>query len=525
MQVSLRYQEQTTIDLPVESVFWGHAASKRTGTADVRLPRESSGFDPAYVRSKGGSFLSTHHPTLGRWSGVIKGRSWTPDGWVLKASDLSEYLMVRTVGVRRFESVTAGAIIRSAFIDAIGGLSLGGFSLGAVVESAPVIPEYEFKQQSFGSVIQDLMGLTNQEWTLSPEGVFSWLPFAGDYYPTVLLEGRDLINSSGEVSISEQAVEISSAMSDGGIFRQFAPEVASEFSWPAVKILSGGNADPTVNARDALMVLERSRYPREAISVQLTEEHWAGLREGDLATVVLPSADFYGATYYVRVLSRTYREDATALDVELEILPPIMTSTITTAQSERVIPKLRLPVSREADPVQPIIEQTKQEQTVTSVAREQGTAAVANYNNLTLTGTTKVEAMESTGAAVQMSGRWHFDQADIDQFYSQGTLKVAQLPEEDGSVTLFTCFEMERTRFGMLIPVDETEWYLPHGERWARFIDRLDERFVRWTQAPYHAIRVDSSDASGRALILADVRDGVSYQMPRFGEGLRRWDD
>jgi hypothetical protein len=541
MLCELEYQDQIIRDLPVQDVTWAVAVAREVGVARVFVPAEDPAFasaqingvyDGKYIKRDGGSRLTIRHEALGVWRGIVTETQFSQKGVTLFAHEHAILTAIRPVRRRTYTSTTAGVIVQAALRDALAGVGRSGIVPGSFVASAPLITSYAFANQALSNVLNDLMTATGQEWEITDDGRFNWLPSVGSHYPTLLVEGADVVDVTFSSSIMGQVRRMRGELPSSASYQSNEPVMvdANEGTdlsfWPAERLVTLSSADRATARRELERALTTARQPKITIGCKLHRDHWA-VRQGDRIDILIRTAGFRHRTLHCRVFTRRYSEGAEWLDLRLEVIPTVNPAALgagtpTTSAGGGGGGRAG------SNPIRDLVtEQAEQGNVRFEQNRETGTTGHSHreLSDVILSGVTRLQAVQAIDETVTMSGRYMFEYADIKQFYSQGTLKVAQLPEDDGSVTLFTCFEMERTRFGMLIPVDDPEWFLPHAERWERFTSRLDERFIRWTQKPYHAVRLDSSDASGRALILADVRDGVSYQMPRFGEGLRRWDD
>lgn len=542
MLVELEYHDQIVRDLHVQDVTWALAVAREVGKAQVFVPADDPAFasqqiagiyDGKYIKRDGGSRLTIRHDRLGTWRGIVTETQFSQRGVTLFAHEHAILTAIRPVRRRTYTSTTAGVIVQAALRDALAGVGRSGIVPGTFVASSPLITSYAFANQALSNVLNDMMTATGQEWEITDDGRFNWLPSVGSHYPTLLVEGADLVEVTFSSSIMGQVRRMRGELPSSASYQSNEPvmvdanEGADLSFWPAERLVTLSSADRATARRELERALTTARQPKISISAKLHRDHWA-VRQGDRIDVLIRTAGFRHRTLHCRVLTRRYVEGAEWLDLRLEVIPTINPEALGSGAPTTSAGGSGGGGRSSSNPIRDLVtEQAEQGNVRFEERRETGSTGHSHreLNDVILGGITRLSTIQPIDENLIIGGRVAMEYADIKQFYSQGTLKVAQLAEEGGSYTLFTCFEMERTRFGMLIDVADDEWGLPHAARWERFEARLDARFVRWTQKPYHAIRLDSSDASGRALILADVRDGVSYQMPPFGEGLRRWND
>lgn len=110
-------------------------------------------------------------------------------------------------------------------------------------------------------------------------------------------------------------------------------------------------------------------------------------------------------------------------------------------------------------------------------------------NNVTVSGDVKANNFRDAGGAL-----W----------------KSAVIEMADGSFTRYACLEMERTMFGVKVPLGRLERCLPLPLLARRLNERLPYRFLATVQGPLWVVR-----ASRGAFVFAEARG--PYQMPAFG--------
>lgn len=523
MRCELVHTNTLTIDLPVNSLSWAGTFSRQLGTAELFVPRDSPAYSERYIRLDGGSRVTISDQRLGIWRGIVTEQRWESRGLTLYCQEIGLLAGSRVVGRRVFEATTPGVIAAAAFRDAFGG-GLVGIRPGTFTSAPPLLYGYQFSAQSFSQVLSDLMAQSGQEWEIDDAGAFNWQPRVGTSHPTLLVEGQDLRNVQFQTSISETATEVlaylpatSSAQGGERVAAQ-ASDVAASAAWPAQRVVSLTTGAATEARGQLLRALERARYPVLTVTLVLDKRHWTSVRQGDTLRCLLTHAGFDSRILSGRVASRAYREAADELTLSLSVVPAITAETVA-GQIYQTGGGGGGGTSRGTDsPIRDAVAPSApQGVTGQAVAQGGGSGSSGSYSDITLNGLTTIAGPVVIPTPVKLTGRFDWVGAiNLAGLFSlNGEPKTARLPEADGSTTLFTCFEMERTRFGQLIDWRWWESWLPRRWRERRIEARLDGRFKRWTQEPRY--RIGLSGGEGKALVLADVRDDSPYQIQRFG--------
>lgn len=292
-------------DVPVTSLVWRTPASRTIGELECYVPRDSTLYDAQLLRDEGGWLVDVEHPTLGHWRGITlppqiaDGRA----GATVRAQEIAVLTTLRLVARNRtFRALTAGAIAYAAVKGAGGVLTPGTF-----LEAAPVMASYSFTGQTLASVLGDLMAATGQEWTITPNGVVSWV--AGDETPaaSLLCQGSALVEVGRDASVSSRATAAVASSPSGRSFTAEAPESAGDL-WQLQIPVSVSSENLIALGRAAVSALQAQRSPAVTYRAKLSRAYWSQLREGQRVRLVLPGVAFSGEAPLVRVVERAYQE-------------------------------------------------------------------------------------------------------------------------------------------------------------------------------------------------------------------------
>lgn len=335
----------------------------QAGQATVVVPKRHPAARAAYIGEAARSFVRLEHAELGVWDGAVARIEETPDRLTLTAYDLGQLLATRTVGQEELRAYTAGILAYYAFVKAFAGLNVR-LRPAVPVESAPVMPSFEFNDQTVLDVYRALHEQSGQEWTIR-ERVVRWGPPTGRTYGVHLFAEGDLRYAGRSIDLTEIPARAVARTSLGLEAVAVNAERATG-RWPLELRLTSDALDPRAlqaaadtalaEADAALIVVnvelrgerrglsltappagEEGNIPRglaeTAVSLAAIEGHpWGAVREGDRLQITLPNAGLRdadgrsGTTGLYRVRARTYRDGGSLLGLSLQRLPA-MTAT------------------------------------------------------------------------------------------------------------------------------------------------------------------------------------------------------
>jgi hypothetical protein len=299
------------------SITWRHPVAGQYGDLDVFIPRGSALF--GQVDPVGNQVVEVYGDLLGAWVGVTDIPSYErrSNGVHLTAMHQAGYASMRTVGTSRtFRNLTAGVIARLAFLSAASGGSF--WTEGTFVDAAPAIPEYRFTGQSFSAVLDDLMQRTSQEWSVSPDGVFSWLPPGGAVWDDHFPDGAQIQELDHIGGVSDRVDDVTMRAADGRTGRAVLPNVGA---WRRQLSLTTGDVADVQLDLEATAEVQRRRTQAVRYTGRLRPTAWV-LREGDYLQLVAPWAGFEGECPAVRLLERSYRTSDDYVSAIFGLLPP-----------------------------------------------------------------------------------------------------------------------------------------------------------------------------------------------------------
>jgi hypothetical protein len=311
-------------------VTWAVPASRSLGSADVTIRRASPLWTVAGSRPHGGFLVEIADASLGVWRGVADAPRFEAGHGSIHAVELMAALGTRVVArSRTVRALTAGAIARLAFVDAIGGLGSLPLTIGTFAEVAPVVEEYSFSGQTLMQVLGDLADTTTgqQEWEIAEPGIVNWRPLRGTWSGVTLCADGDLVNVQRQDDQAEPAVEVIAVGSDDTSYTARAQDGNVDWLWPRQVVTSVQTTSMVRLAREAEAQLAVLRTPAVSYTAGLREGRWASVREGDYVRLVLPYSTATGETVIARVMSREYQSGSATVTLSLALVAPFTAQT------------------------------------------------------------------------------------------------------------------------------------------------------------------------------------------------------
>lgn len=361
MHVTLTNSSNVTVDLPA-TVRWTNASAREFGSAQVTIPRRTTADSASYFDQDGGSLIDLRDPNLGNWRGVVTSPEIDDEHITLTAIHVAKWLDIRPVSRQRvLVGMTAGAIVRAALNDGLIGLGRTVIRAGTFVEAAPHIDSYSFTGQSVYQVITDMMEATGQEWSLSDDGALSWVPRTGTLYAKVLCQDGDLKDVKRRADVDQRLMEVIGVDANKREYVNRAGELAAAGFWPRAAVLTGRT--PIEAARLSAITVAQRRTSDITYTMQLLKtaaNHWASIRPGDFIQTMLPRAGTSAASPLFRVLAMGYADGDAGVELALQYVSPIDTTTILRAFMEGGASAPPPQPPPPTDPT-PAINQTKQD--------------------------------------------------------------------------------------------------------------------------------------------------------------------
>lgn len=228
MLVRMHLERSVTFDLNA-TLNRPAAAEQRDGDVRLLVPRDSVAWDTAILAEHGGHIIELIHGGE-RWVGITEAPRFTPDGADISAWSVTKWISIRNVATHRmFYGVTAGAVIRAGYRDALGGSHLP-LMLGPVLDDSPPVGTYSFAGQSFGQVLTDMVAWTGHEWWIDSLLRFRW-GRQGRYHTFNLVDDGSSLNQVQSGALADTFMEITEVADDGISFTVSDYRVPA--FWPA----------------------------------------------------------------------------------------------------------------------------------------------------------------------------------------------------------------------------------------------------------------------------------------------------
>jgi hypothetical protein len=234
MLVTIQNEQATSIDIQAD-VTWTAAVARAHGEAQLKIPRASVAWDANVITERAG-FMVGIQTRWGPWWGIADKPTYTPSGLSVTVRGVSNWLGIRRL-VRpvTFHGLTAGALARHIYTDAIAGLGGVPVTLGKVLDAPPVINIFEFRKQTALAALEELASRSGQEWELDEGFRLNWVPRQGRHHELWITDDGSLFDSISLGSLSDRTAEAIETAQDGREFRVHANE--SPATWPKQEVV------------------------------------------------------------------------------------------------------------------------------------------------------------------------------------------------------------------------------------------------------------------------------------------------
>lgn len=318
MLVSLNGQPPR--DLPVLTLTYQHASTKQVGQASIFVPWNDAACSSAFI-DEDRAFPVTIYDRLGRWDGLCLTIEKGEGGYTLDCSHRAILLTARlTYRNREYKNLTAGAIAKSVIGQSLASLTGPGLRLGTFALLPQALSRYSVTGTTVAQVLTELQDTTGQEYAISGD-VISWLPAVTPLYGTLLIEGSTLTAPTRTIGFTDQIAALTSATEIGQEVPVTATDVRGIWQREQLMTIEDGSRRTRALATAAAMDTLRHRAVSLRVGLRDTGAHWATLREGMAVEMLTPTAGFADQHAVWRVLSRTYTEGSSVLDLALWHLP------------------------------------------------------------------------------------------------------------------------------------------------------------------------------------------------------------
>lgn len=321
----LRLTNSSTViaDLPVK-VGWPLPITGRVGACSFTIPRRHAAFSSDYVNPAGGSAVELLDDGYGVWRGLTVPTKYSADGVDVTAYQPTMLLSGRFLPKdRTYTNVSPGFLFSRIIRETLGGIAPFQVAATVVEGGLPLVDEFAFTGQPCWDALGDLMGRCDTEVQFDPDTLtLGWGDALGtaQYTNTDLIGEANLFDAQVDVDPSQRVAEVISRL-DGASDYVARDGGAAADGLPLQAVINAGVRGAT-RVRDAEAELARRARPVVTVRGRVgVGVDYQALREGMIVPrVVIPWAEFSGASYTCRVLERTRDDSAGAIGLNLEVL-------------------------------------------------------------------------------------------------------------------------------------------------------------------------------------------------------------
>jgi len=329
-----------TVDVPA-SREWRVATTGSVGQATMTLLRSSPAATSTYIDPDGGSIVSiASQGGCGIWRGVILPIAY--DGATIQMTALQmgailgRRIMTRSTAVT---NVTAGYVVSVILREALAGV--GGLAVTAgSFEGGDHIATYALDGQDAWGALTEMMNQSDGEIDINAEtGEIIWIGSlaAAPRYDPLLIAGGNLRDVSYQTDATNRLAEVVATFGNERYTARRGETAAG--GWPAQARVAAKTGGPGLIAA-ATAELEQRALPAVSISGSVTSADWA-IRERQYVRVIVPWARFTGATHVCRVLARSVDDSSPLMTLQLQVIPEVAATTVTSGAGARVRPPQR----------------------------------------------------------------------------------------------------------------------------------------------------------------------------------------